>query len=131
MVGLLIAGCGGSKPDTFDVKGSLTLYDDANSLLGNPCRGSGGFADLYPGSPAVVVDASGTKLALGKLTSGRGDGGGLRKCRLSFTVRDVPTGEGPYALKIGNREEFPFKQADSDAISLTIGMERYMERYTE
>jgi len=121
-------------PGTFTARGSLTLSDtpdlaeyggyglssQAISFTGSSCSGIGGYADLGVGSGVTIRDANGTIVGVGEIT----DSEDVQPvCVFTFTVHDVPSGEGPYTVEISHRGKVTVtEQALADGTAaLSIG----------
>jgi hypothetical protein len=148
---LLLGGCGfvsgGAKPtptpETFTLKGAVTLSGDTKSYTwepGEPCSGSGGYSDLRGGSDVVVKDREGTVIGKGSLGSGVGvavrqdcgapgehplcDPMGGRVCKLSFTVDGIPRSDF-YVVEMGKRGQFTYSfdeiQSQDWSVEYAIG----------
>src|SRR5699024_4396606 len=76
------------------------LSSQAISFTGSSCSGIGGYADLGVGSGVTIRDANGTIVGVGEIT----DSEDVQPvCVFTFTVHDVPSGEGPYTVEISHR----------------------------
>jgi hypothetical protein len=91
----------GPGPGTFTATGTFRLEANAYPKTSGACGGLNGFSDVKDGLTVRVTDELNTvdTLATGTLGTGRYVGQG---CEWSFTVADVPTGHGVYAVMIGN-----------------------------
>lgn len=106
---LLVAGCGGNgdaatKSDTFTVKGQA-VYATMDGC-------GGGIGALKSGTTVTVLDASGKKVALGKLGHWRADSDAVA-CRFPFRVAGVPDGGKVYTVRLedGTTQDFTRRQA--------------------
>lgn len=113
---LLLAGCGGGS--TFTATGTLGLVA-LNSAEDDCSSGTGGYNDIREGASVVVYDANDKKLAVGALEAGRDLDSGL--CVFDFKVPDVPSGDGPYGVEVGNRGQVSFTEDESDSIVISLG----------
>ncbi len=84
------------------------------------CIGERGYTDIQPGASATVYSASGTTLATGALVSGRMES---LRCVYSFTVMNVPRGEGFYQVEVSSRGKVALDEATATTkgASLTLG----------
>lgn len=117
----LLVACGGDS--TFTVKGTLAITD-TSSVVNEPvgssgCEGSSGYDDLASGANVVIHDADGKKVALGLLMPGKLQDDG--SCEFSFEVEDVPDSGDLYAVAIGHRDPYDFKQSEAGSLALSIG----------
>jgi hypothetical protein len=115
---LLIAGCAvfaylgwlWTRPQGELLTGSVTIYyfNELNPYTGGGCTpekaGPGEFADLKPGTPVVVTDASGAELAETGLAGGSDM---LSTCRFRFAVGPLDEADS-YTIKVGERVPVTF-----------------------
>ena len=107
-----------TKAATFTVSGYLT----ANGSFGLACRGIGESADLHRGTPVVVRDAGGTKVAAGALGDGFADDDAPQsRCIFSFTVRKVPEGNGPFTVQVARRPPVSFTRDQANLVEVMVG----------
>jgi hypothetical protein len=129
---LALAGCGGAAqpkpPATITVKGSFYIVGD-NSLtaetpaIGVSCFGYRGYANIKWGAQITISDAAGATVALGTLPEGKLETTGTssaRECVFAFTVPNVPTGKGFYAVSIDGHSK-KYSEADM-AYTLTLSV---------
>lgn len=124
MAGLLLAGCGsgGGGGGTFTVNGSLTagtLDTPMTQCTYIPGVSNAGFSDLTKGADVKIRDSNGKVVGIGELK------GGTRfspaRCKFDFTIDDVPEGDSIYSIEVAHRGEVPFKRADAESLSLSMG----------
>lgn len=114
---LLLSGCGGDS--TFTAKGMLGLVA-VDAATDDCSSGTGGYDDISEGVSVVIYNADGKKVAAGALEAGRSEGdNGL--CVFDFKVPDVPSGDGPYGVEVGNRGQVTFKEDQADKIVVSLG----------
>lgn len=127
-----------AEPEVFALSAELTivgstdsvsrLYDDREA-----CGGFGSYEDFREGSQVVIADASGKSLSLTDLGWGRvgpnseadpgiedTDAPVITECIIGIDVLDIPSGAGPYTLKIGDRDPYPFNEAEAGSLRLTL-----------
>lgn len=120
-------------PGTFTATGTVTLMDSTSlstyssyssprpiSFSGDSCRGTGGYSDLGLGTGVTIRDPDGTIVGAGEIT---GSAALEPMCELSFTVSDVPSGEGPYTVEVSHRGEVTVTEQElaGGGAALTIG----------
>jgi hypothetical protein len=106
--------------ETFDVSGSMTLFDDDSADSTGFCSGTGGYDDIAAGTEVVVYDNAGAMLATGVLDSGFADVEGM--CTFEFTVADVPVADKDlYAIEVAHRGKITFTQAEAKSVGLSLG----------
>lgn len=124
-------------PNTFTATGSLSIMDTSTSLgsyssYSTPsvlvfddgtCSGNGGYDDLTTGATVTIRNNEQRVVGIGSITSTVGVPGVDGLCSLSFTVPDVPSGEGPYSVEVTHRGEVATteEELESGATALTIG----------
>lgn len=145
---LASTGCSalpGSKPSAsptpqpFDVTGTISVpidvaltykLQDSKPTIEKPCIPRDGFDDIDEGAQVVVLDANGTKVALGELgTGGLANGASSEAfissvCEFPISVSDVPNSGGIYSVHVGNEargEQSYTKSELEDGIALTLG----------
>lgn len=102
---------------TFTVSGFVT----ANGTFGIACRGTGRSADLRRGAPVVVLGADDAVIGSGALGEGFADDDSpQRRCIFPFTVRKVPEGDGPFAVRVTRRAAVPFTRAQGAQVAVTL-----------
>lgn len=140
---LLLPACGGedggSSGDAFTAKGDVTIIgaDKAQVLAadgaaaGDKCQGTGNLSDFSEGDEVVVLDADGSKVAVGKLAEGTLSAEaadlatiGLSMCELTFTVEDIPATDELLTLRIGEKE-VTFGQEDADDLAVDVAGDAY------
>lgn len=112
-----VGACGGESK--FTASGSLGIValdaatDDCSS-------GTGGYSDIREGAEVVITDASGKKLAVDSLLTGREyQESGL--CVFDFSVKGVPSGKGPYSVEVASRGDVTFTEDEADGIVISLG----------
>lgn len=117
-----MAGCAESSPgdgsggagqseagaETFEISGYIRLnplilsVDQILAGIGAECFGEGRYKQWTTGAPVTVLSVSGAVVAEG--TMGRGsfpdDPNAAAGCYFPISIDDVPTGEGPYSIKL-------------------------------
>jgi hypothetical protein len=115
----------GDPPDrpALSVVGTLTLYDGLKFTAGVPCAGSGGYADLGPGTQVVVYGPQDETLGVGSLEEGYGHVDGyLSSCVWSFQVSPVAAGKGFYGVEVAHRGKLRYTEAQlHDELHVTLG----------
>lgn len=126
---------------TFTASGTLTLTDSSGLLAtlnpdytlpakGSPCSSGLGMDDIEAGAQVVVTGSDGHTLAIGELDAGKNDGGdggapplSINHCVFAFSVTDIPSGKGPYAIEVAHRGKINFTEttAKKQPILLTLG----------
>jgi len=106
-------------PGTVTVTGSLELTDARTAKAS--CIGRGGYSDIHTGTQVIVTDATGSTLALGRLTDGELTSD-LDVCRYEFKVTGIPGGHDFYGIEIGHRSRIQRSRDDiGKPIHLTLG----------
>jgi hypothetical protein len=110
------------EPETFDVRGTLTLsgYRDL-TFAGDDCVGVGGYGDIRGGAPVIVRDSRGEQLALGTLEPGMWPVTDEWSCDFAFRLDDVPESGTTYSVEVGRRGEVPFTRDQAGSVRLTLG----------
>jgi hypothetical protein len=117
---------------TITVSGTMSLfddltpskYDDGNFVMlsDSRCAGTGGYSDLREGASVTVYGKSGERLGLGSLDSSYGEEG---FCIFSYSIPDIPAGEGFYSVEVTHRGELSGAESEVEdghlRISGTIG----------
>lgn len=123
-----------TEPDTFTAKGTITILDadgvglppgyaqDGDQVILLPdgsCAGYGDYADLAIGTAVAIRDANKQVAARGSIIGSRG----TIDCRLRFEAAQVPSGQGPYTVHVGNRTSEPTRERELAAgeTSITVG----------
>jgi hypothetical protein len=110
----------GGSSSGFTLRGTLELNDPSGVGGTTNCRGFGGYSDITEGAQVLVTDASGKVIALGALGAGNGSGGS--ECDFTFTVNNVPTGDGTYGVEVTHRGVIYYSEDDAKAgVGLTLG----------
>ena len=106
-----------STPTSFTANGTISVPMDPgataarqgvyNIVLDGVCVPRVGFSDVHDGAQVVILDPSGTKIAVGALQTGAVVEGATDsvesgRCEYKFQVSDVPTGLSLYSVHIGN-----------------------------
>lgn len=121
----IFAAVGEASSTTFTLTGSLIIVDQSSLLPDQQtdtdnCFGTGGFADLVPGTAVVVQDPTGRTIATGSLGTGRRDPVS-GACLMPFTVPDVQDGLASYSVTISRRGTQVVSSADAHrGVVLTI-----------
>lgn len=103
---------------TITVTGTVTLDDNFywGLVAGDKgCFGRDGYDDLVGGASVVVTDASGTTVGVGQLRTGLavvGSDNRASVCNMGFSVYNVPTGKGFYAIEVSRRGKVTFHEAE-------------------
>lgn len=86
----------------------------------DPCKGTGGYADIRPGAQVVFYDNAGAILATGQLDNGTLTGD---QCTLPWTVVGIPAGKGPYQYEVSHRGKLVVteEQISSQSLAATLG----------
>jgi len=115
--------------DSHTLSGTFTLTDGAGSYRagwteGDPCSGSGGYADIRAGTQVVVTDGTGNVLAKSELGSGSGLKGEIQdmvlSCKFNFDVSSVPKSDF-YKVSVGHRGELTYSYAEMQQNAWTVG----------
>lgn len=107
--------------ETIAIYGIINLPDEYSRTLnpGDPCHvtRNPGLADIAEGAQVVITSNTGQTLAVGHLDAGIAaiyelypDDGAI--CTFPFTVPDVPAGQGPYEVTIGQRGTINYTEAE-------------------
>jgi hypothetical protein len=107
--------------ETFTLTGKIVVPARVETFVPDGgCIGAAGFSDIKPDAGVTVYGASGTVLATAALTAGRVDS---TRCAYSFSVPDVPRGEGDYQVEVAGRGKVAFDESTlvSSGASLTLG----------
>lgn len=105
-----------STPAVFAISGTVSVPDwdgVSGTKNGDTCISNDGYDDIDSGAQVIVMDASGTQIAVGSL----GDGWITTEgCSYEFTVDDVPDGQNLYQIHVGNehRGDLTYKRSDLD-----------------
>jgi hypothetical protein len=99
---LALTGCGG-----FDLSmtGSLVVSGWGNTsfserVMGNPCTGNEGYADIGEGSPVTVYNAAAQIVAIGALGKGRTLDAAGWSCLFPFEVAEIPSDSKFYQVEV-------------------------------
>jgi hypothetical protein len=106
--GFIAAGNDSStKPSSFVLTGQAAVAlpsSGNNTTVGSPCQAPAGATDVAPNVTVTVTDASGAKLATGRLGAGVVTGSGaVRSCSFPFQITRVPGNVATYRIAVGNR----------------------------
>lgn len=117
---LITATSGPDKPDTFTLEGGFALTEDA-IVIGDNCRGTGGYDDISEGTSVTVYGASGDVIATGQL--GDSEKAGPGACIFEVAVPDVPKGEKFYKVEVSHRGtiQLTADEAESGEFSASLG----------
>ena len=131
--------CGGdSGGDTFTTSGAVSAIGVSKAQVlaadgatdGDDCQGAGSMAAFDEGAEVVVLDADGSKVAVGDLSAGKIPEGsseleqlGFSMCEFTFEVTDIPASDGLFTLQI-DESETTFKQGDK-TLEVTIAGDEY------
>lgn len=112
-------------PIPFTIRGSLTLtatsrYGTGISAGGDSCKGTGGYADIQPGTSVTVTDAGGDVVATGLLGAGSGTGS---TCTFPLSVAPVSGASQFYSIEVSHRGKvtFPQSQLRTGTAMLSLG----------
>lgn len=97
---------------TIEVPGYQQLYNPRKK--GDPCAAAEGYGDISSAAQVLVSDQTGTKIAVGGVSSGiTPDADGFR-CRFGFAVSEVPADRTLYSVHVGNaaRGDLTYSRAD-------------------
>lgn len=110
------------EPETFDVRGVLTLsgYGDV-TIADDDCVGDGGYSDIRGGAPVIVRDSRGQQVALGSLEPGTWPVLKDWRCDFGFRLDGVPESGTTYSVEVGRRGQVPFTRDDALDVRLTLG----------
>jgi serine/threonine-protein kinase len=124
----LLTGCGSSEPESFDAQGTLTFHHASQADVSDSkgtCVGAGANEDVTPGAKVIVEDHSGKRVAVGSLDEEPGihqSEGISGRCIFTFSVAGIPSGQGPYAIVLGDRGEIAFNESEAkEFLKLTLG----------
>ncbi|MBN6036484.1 hypothetical protein [Amycolatopsis sp. 195334CR] len=115
--GLVTIAGSTSTPDSFTLRGSMTLYDSKTAI--NDCRGSGGYSDIRAGASVTVYGASGNVVGDGSLGPGKS---ASSSCSYSLMVEDVPDGEKFYQVEVSHRGKITVTAEDAKAGLVTLSL---------
>jgi hypothetical protein len=131
---VVLTGCGSSKPDTFDVFGTLVLSASGslglvgNGVEGTACTGSRGFDDIAQGAQVVVRDSTGKTVALGQLDAGQltasiTDDSVGAPCQFIIRIDGVKATSGSafYSIEVAHRGQIQFTRPNAGNLALTLG----------
>lgn len=108
---------------TFTMNGGLVLYDVDTTRAG--CFPELGYSDIGFGTVVTVSDATGRKIAVGRLDfgiNGQADGRGPGTCVFAFTIPDVPAGSKFYDVEVAHRGAVTFTQDEAYGyVGVTLG----------
>lgn len=127
----LLAACGGEETFTAtgtigigSIQGGVFAADSAGA--GDRCQGVDALSAFKGGGEVIVLDADGSKVAVGELEEGvlpdqieEARELGFLACEFEFTVEGIPAGDGLFTLKVGD-EEKTFKQSDAVDLDLNV-----------
>jgi hypothetical protein len=109
-----------TAPATLTVQGTLELHDTNLFLAGSGCAGQGGYSDIASGAAVTITNATGAMVALGRLEDPQL--ASLGECTFSFSVPDVPAGDGFYGVEVSHRGSVKYAEADlASPLTLTLG----------
>ena len=108
-----LAGCTPDGPDTgtktFIVAGTVRLTGQSGFTVGQPCTGTGDYADLHDGAEVVVSGPDGERLGVGQLNAGTGTAeGDAVWCVWTFFVVDVSAEPDAYDVEVTDRGRHRF-----------------------
>lgn len=110
-----LAACGSN--DEFTANGTVVHGSYYYSYDGKCARAKG----VSQGDQVVIMDGSGTEVALGNLVLGENNSDG-KPCQWDFTIDGIPAGEAVYKLKIGSREAPSYTQDELESgVMLSFG----------
>jgi hypothetical protein len=122
----------GDAPPTLTITGTIFLKDEYNRnyKIGQICHVTNrGFEDIRQGAQVLIIDNTGTNLAVGNLNAGAvvADplftpefGGGT--CQFAFRISNIPTGRGPYGITVSHRGTLTYTEPQlAGTIELTLG----------
>ncbi|GAB2752224.1 hypothetical protein GCM10027199_25970 [Amycolatopsis magusensis] len=117
--GLVAIASSTVKPDSFSLRGSMTLYDTKSAV--NGCLGSGGYSDIHTGASVTVYGASGSVVGNGHLGPGKSATSG--SCAYSLLVENVPEGEKFYQVEVSHRGKITVtaENAKAGLVALSLG----------
>jgi hypothetical protein len=96
-------------PKTFIVAGFVHLTGQPGFHSGQPCAGTGEYADLHDGATVTVTGPGGEQLGVGHLLGGTGtDEAGGVACVWQFFVGDVNADRDRYLVEVTNRGRHPY-----------------------
>jgi hypothetical protein len=84
------------------------------------CIGKGGYDDITVGAGVVIVDGTGTTIAVGHLGEGIYDKNAT-SCTFDFTVEDVPSAKF-YSIRIGRRGGPTFSLEELEELDWTMDL---------
>ena len=112
--------------ETATITGTYTINDDQPdsyspgiAVDGSACTGSGGYADINPGTPVTVKNGKGEILATTYLEEGQGD---RFTCAFGMTF-EVTEGQDRYVVSVGDRGDlsYSFAELKSRGVALELG----------
>lgn len=109
-----------AEPDTFSLRGTFVLTEDAIRTDGENCRGRGGYDDIADGTSVTVYDAAGGVAATGALGKSKY---AIGACAFTVTVDDVPKGEKFYQVEVSHRGKVQLsaKDAEDGKLAASLG----------
>ena len=126
----VLTGCGSAEagkpvaepPTSFTVHGHLVLkHGGTGALQDGHCVGDAGqgYLDITKGTRVTVLNATGRKVAVGKLRAGRP---GRSSCTFPFTVTGVPATGTLYFVRVGTRSrKFRFTSVRAGRVTVRMG----------
>lgn len=117
---LITATRGPDKPDTFTLKGTFALTENAVAV-DDTCVGTGGYDDIHNGASVTVYGASGDVIATGQLGDSKKAGPGA--CEFQVAVPDVPKGEKFYKVEVSHRGtiQMSAEEAENGGLAASLG----------
>lgn len=100
------------SPDTFDMRGTVTLDSEWTTGPGDTCIGKMDHEDVREGTQVAVSDGAGATIAIGRL--GPGNLKGKLGCEFPVEVTDVPGGHRIYGVAIPGHGD-PVQVSEQDA----------------
>ncbi|MFI2644452.1 hypothetical protein [Streptomyces sp. NPDC018610] len=117
----ITANSGPGTPETFTLKGTFTLTEDASDNGLGGCEGTGGYEDIQEGASVTVYGAGGDVIATGSL--GDSDSPGYGTCAYDIAIPDVPKGEKFYKVEVSHRGtvQMTAEEAENGELAATLG----------
>ncbi|MFD5940259.1 hypothetical protein [Streptomyces griseus] len=108
------------KPDTFTLKGTFTLMENATEDEETGCYGTGGYDDIKEGASVTVYDGAGGIAATGSLGHSEYIAG---LCMYDIAVKDVPADQKFYQVEVSHRGKvhLTVKQAKAGELTASLG----------
>lgn len=97
-----VSSSGSSAPQTFTLRGAMTLTGDnvPSGDTSEDCTGYQGYADIVAGAGVTVYDSAGKVVASGSLGTGKPKSAA---CVFPVRVPDVPEGSKFYRVEVSHR----------------------------